>query len=275
MAEKLRDILGQNVIVENMAGAGGRLAANATVAAQPDGNTYMIANNAVHIFQMLMFANEIKWNYKNDFTPVAGMTAYPLGLAVSAASGVTNLAQYAAWIKADPTRAAFGTTGLGGQTHFTGETLGRTLGIELRAVPYKGGTPMVTDLVSGHVPAAIGVMDDMLKFYRAGQVRIISIFSEKRSAMTPEIPTAIEQGFKVPVSDGWQGIWGPARLPREQVERMQAAVKRVLDMPDVQQTMMTKFNVAPNFRTGAEVARVQEGEMRTWETIIKSSGFKG
>jgi len=275
MAEKLREVLGQNIIVENMPGAGGRLAANATVAAAPDGNTYMVSNNAVHIFQTLMFANEIKWNYKNDFTPVAGMTAYPLGLAVSAASGVTNLAQYAAWIKADAARAAFGTTGLGGQTHFTGETLGRTLGIDLKAVPYKGATPMVTDLVGGHVPAAVGLMDDMLKFHRAGNLRVIAIFSEKRSAMIPDVATAIEQGVKMPVSDGWQGIWGPARLPREQVERMQNAVRRVLEMPDVQQTMMTRLIVAPSFRTGAEVARVQEGELRTWEAIIKSSGFKG
>lgn len=275
VAEKLREVLGQNVIVENMAGAGGRLAANATVAAAADGQTYMMANNAVHIFQTLMFANEIKWNYKADFTPVAGMTAYPLGLAVSAASGVTSLNEYAAWIKADPARAAFGTTGLGGQTHFTGEILGRALGLDLKAVPYKGATPMVTDLVGGHVPAAIGLMDDMLKFHRTGNLRVISIFSEKRSPMTPDIPTAIEQGYKVPVSDGWQGIWGPGRLPREHVERMQAAIKRVLEMPDVQQAMLTRLNVAPTFRTGAEMARVQDNELRSWEAIIKASRFKG
>jgi tripartite-type tricarboxylate transporter receptor subunit TctC len=274
IAEKLRDLLGQNVIVENLAGAGGRLAANALVAAAPDGNTYMVANNAVHTFQTLVFGSQLKWNYKQDFAPVAGLTAYPLGLAVPASLGIRTLPEFARWLKSDPAHAQFGTTGLGGQTHFLGEALGKSLGIELRAVPYKGPSPMVADLVAGHLPSAIGLMDDMLKFHRAGSVRVICIFSARHSALIPDIPTAIEQGVNMMPSEGWQGIWAPARTAQTHIDQMQSAIRKVLEMPDVQQAMTTRLNVQPNFRSASELALVQDAEMKLWAPIIKSSGFK-
>lgn len=274
MADKLKDVLEQPVVVENLVGAGGRLAANATVAAPPDGLTFMVANNAVHTFQSLVFGSQIKWHYRRDFTPVAQLTSYPLALAVASTLGVSNVAEFIAWARARPDKAVFGTAGLGGQSHFSGVQLAREAGIKLEPVAYKGATPMVTDLVGGHVPAGISLMDDMLKFHKAGTLKVIGVFSEQRSPVVPDIPTFVEQGYKNLYSESWQGVWGPARLPTAQVERMQNALRRVLEMPDVRQALTTRLYVVPTFRPAAEMAAMQDDEIRRWEPIIRSSGFK-
>lgn len=274
VADKLPAVLGQPVIVENLAGAGGRLAANALVAAAPDGNTFMVANNAVHTFQSLVFANQIKWHYQRDFAPVAGLTTYPLGMAVPASIGVANVPEYLKWVKANPTKSTFGSTGAGGQTHFLGVQFAKDAGIDLQVIPYKGVTPMVTDVMAGHTPAAIGLMDDMLKFHRAGKLRVIGVFSAKRSPLTPDIPTFAEQGFPNLQSEAWQGMWAPAKTPKAQIDRMQEAVKKVLEMPDVKEAMTNRLNVIPTFRSATELARVQEAEMKYWEPIIKAAAFK-
>lgn len=274
MADKLQGVLGQTVIVENMAGAGGRLAANALVAAPADGNTYMIANNAVHTFQTLVTPHQIKWHYQKDFAPVAGLTSYPLGMAVATNLNVSNVAEYVKWVKANPAGALFGNTGMGGQTHFLGQQFGKEAGTPLQVVPYKGVTPMLTDVIAGHTPAAIGLMDDMLKFHNAGKVRIIGIFASKRFELTPDIPTFEEQGYRNLQGEAWQGMWAPAKTPRAALERMQNAVRKVLEMPDVKEFMTSRLNVVPTFRTGAEVARIQAAEVKYWEPIVKASGFK-
>ncbi len=274
LADKLKDVLEQPVIVENMAGAGGRLAANALVAAPSDGLTFMVANNAVHIFQTLVFGAQLKWHYRRDFAPVAQITSYPLALAVASSLGVGNVPEFVAWARANPGKASFGTAGLGGQAHFSGLQLAREAGIKLEPVAYKGATPMVTDLVGGHVPAGISLMDDMLKFHRAGSVKVIGVFSAQRSPVVPDIPTFVEQGYKDLSSESWQGVWAPAKTPPAQIERMQNAIKKVLEMPDVRQIMTTRLYVVPTFRPAAEMARLQDEEIKQWEPIIKSSGFK-
>lgn len=274
IADKLPGLLGQPVIVENLPGAGGRLAANALVAAAPNGNTFMVANNAVLTFQTLVFANQIKWDYQRDFAPVAGLTTYPLGLAVPISSDVKSVPEYVRWVKANPSKATFGSTGVGGQTHFLGVQFAKAAGIDLQVVPYKGVTPMVSDVVAGHSPAAIGLMDDMLKFHRAGRLRVIGVFSAQRSPLTPDIPTFIEQGFPDVKSEAWQGMWAPAKTSKAQIERMQEAVQKVLAMPDVKEAMTSTLNVTPTFRNADELARTQEAEIRYWEPIIRAAAFK-
>jgi tripartite-type tricarboxylate transporter receptor subunit TctC len=274
MADRLQGVLGQTVIVENMAGAGGRLAANALVAAPADGSTFMIANNAVHVFQTLVTPHQIKWHYQKDFAPVAGLTSYPLAMAVAANLNIKNVQEYVQWVKANEAGALFGSTGMGGQTHFLGYKFGKDAGVPLQVVPYKGVTPMLTDVIAGHTPAAIGLTDDMLKFHNTGKLRIIGVFTEKRFPLTPDIPTFAEQGYGNLKGEAWQGMWAPAKTPRPVLDRMQEAVRKVLEMPDVKEFMTTRLNVVPTFRTGAEVARIQAEEVKYWEPIVKASGFK-
>jgi tripartite-type tricarboxylate transporter receptor subunit TctC len=273
IADRLPAELGQPVIIESKVGVGGRLAADALMAAKPDGLTYMIAPNATPTFQTLVFGSQIKWDIWRDFAPVAGLASYPLGMAVSLDTGATDAKSFVAWVKKTP-GATFGTPGLGGQNHFLGVQFAKAAGIELPVTPYKGTPPLITDLVGGHVPAAVTLMDEMLKYHRAGKVRVIGIFSDKRSPLMPDIPTMQEQGIPVATGDAWTAMWAPAKTPPAELERMQRALQAVLAKPDVKELLMSRLQVVPHFRNAQEMARLQRDELATWEPIIKASGFR-
>jgi tripartite-type tricarboxylate transporter receptor subunit TctC len=274
VADRLPALLGQPVIIENRVGAGGRLAADELMRAKPDGLTYMIAPNATPTFQTLVFGDQLKWDIWRDFTPVASLVSYPLGMAVSPTTGATSAREFIAWAKKNPDQATFGTPGLGGQNHFLGMQFAKAAGLDLRVAPYKGTPPLITDLVGGHVPAAVTLLDETMKFHRAGKVRVIGIFSAQRSPLVPDIPTMAEQGIKVPDAEGWTAVWAPAKAPPADIARMQAALKQVLAMPDVQETLTRRLSVLPDYRDGTQTAQRQRAELATWEPIVKASGFK-
>jgi tripartite-type tricarboxylate transporter receptor subunit TctC len=275
-ADRLPEYLGQPVIIESRVGVGGRLAADALKAAKPDGLTYMVAPNATPTFQTLVFGNQIKWDIWRDFEPVAGLVSYPLGMAVSLDTGATNAHEFIAWARQNPDKATFGTPGLGGQNHFLGVQFAKAAGLELQVAPYKGTPPLITDLVGGHVPAAVTLMDEMLKHHRAGKVRVIGIFSDKRSELMPDIPTLAEQGLKmVPgTGEGWTAMWAPAKTPAAEIERMQQALQKILAQPQTREFLMTRMSVMPHYRDAKQMAQQQRAEIAAWEPIIKNSGFK-
>jgi len=274
IVERLPAELGQPVIIESRVGVGGRLAVEALQVAKPDGLTYMIAPNATPTFQMLVFGHQIKWDILRDFAPVASIATYPLGMAVSLGTGATTANEFIDWAKRNAGKATFGTPGLGGQNHFLGVQFAKATGIEMPVAPYKGTPPLITDLVGGHVPAAVTLMDEMLRFHRDGKVRVIGIFSLKRSALMPDIPTMAEQGIKVPEAEGWTAMWAPKGTPAAELERMQRAVQKILAVPAVREIMTGKLAVQPDFRNAQETAARQRAELAAWEPIVKASGFK-
>ena len=274
IAERLAVELGQPVIVENKPGAGGRLAADQLMTSAPDGLTYMMAPNATPTFQQLVFGHQVKWNVLRDFEAVAGLTSYPLGMAVSLQTGATNAQEFVRWAKANADKASFGTPGSGGQNHFLGVAFAKAAGINLPLVPYRGSPPLMTDLLGGHVPAAITLMDQMLAQHRAGKVRVIGVFTEKRSELMPDIPTMAEQGINVTLGEGWTGMWAPLKTPPAELARMRAALQKVLATPLAREVMMGKLAAVPHYRDAAEMLRLQRAELAGWEPIIKASGFK-
>lgn len=274
IAEQLRIQLGQPVIIENRIGAGGRIAADTLLTAAADGLTYMIAPNATPTFQTLVFGPQLKWSLFRDFVPVAGLVSYPLGMAVHPSLGVSNAREFVQWAKTHPDKSMFGTPGVGGMNHFLGVQFAKVAGIEMPVTPYKGTPPMVTDLLGGHVPAAVSLLDEMLRHHRAGKLRIIGIFSEQRSELMPEIPTFAEQGYKVTLGEGWTGMWAPAKTPPAEIERVQRALQKVLASPEAREHLTTRLAVSPRYRDGREMEKVQRAELAAWEPIIKASGFK-
>jgi len=275
IADKLRGPLRQPVIVENKPGAGGRLAAEALKNAAPDGLTYMIAPNATAIFQHLLYPPAVlKYDVLTDFAPVALLVSYPLALAVGTKSGVKNVGEYVAWVKANPKEGTFGSAGLGGHTHFSGLQLAKAAGIDLSVVPYRGNGPLATDLLGGQVPAGIMTAGDIVQHQRSGNVRVIATFGAKRSPLLPEVPTLIEQGYKVDTGDAWTGMWAPAKTPKEEIERMQAALKFVLEMPEVRDILINKQTLQPDFQPGAAMDKTLRKELAYWAPVIKETGFK-
>ncbi len=273
VADKLREQLGQPVIIDSKIGVGGRLAADALMAAAPDGLTYMIAPNATPTFQTLVFGAQIKWNIWRDFAPVAGIATYPIGLAANLQTGVGNARQLVDWVKAKGS-ANFGTPGPGGQNHFLGELFGKQAGLSLVHTPYRGTAPMLTDLLGGHVPFGVTLAADLIRQHRDGKLKLIGIFSDKRSELMSEIPTFAEQGFNVSSGDGWTAMWAPAKTPSAELARVQAALQKVLTQPEVREHMMKNLSVMPHFRNAEEMAKAQREELAVWEPVIKASNFK-
>ena len=274
VADKLPGVLGQPVIVDNKPGVGGRIAADMVLAAPADGQTYMIAPNATPTFQMLVFAKDLKWDITRDFVPVAGIASYPLGMGVATQLGVGNAREFVEWAKKNPGKASFGTPGTGGQNHFLGVQLAKATGIDMPVTPYKGTPPMVTDLIGGHVPSAISLLDGMMAQHRAGKLRVIGVFTKERSPLMPDIPTFAEQGIDVTSGEGWTGMWARAGTPAAEVQRVSAAVRQVLQMPEVRETLSTKLWAHPHYRSGAELDALQKAELAHWAPIIKASGAR-
>ena len=262
------------MIIDNKPGVGGRMAADAVLSAPADGLTFMVAPNATPTFQMLVFGHQIRWNILKDFTPVATVASYPLGMGVALSTGATNAREFIEWVKKNPGKGSFGTPGLGGQNAFLGVQLAKAAGIDLPVTPYKGSPPMVNDLLGGHVPSAISLMDGMMAHHRAGKIRVIGIFTKERSPLMPDIPTFAEQGIDVTSGEGWTGMWARAGTPAADIERMQKAVQQVLQMPEVKEQMSQRLWVQPRYRGGAEMDALQRAELAHWEPIIKASGFK-
>ena len=274
VVDKLPALLGQPVVVENKPGIGGRLAADAVLAAPADGQTVMIAPNATPTFQMLVYAHQIKWNSVRDFAPVATLASYPLGMGVALNTGAGSVKEFVEWCRRNPGKASFGTPGLGGQNHFLGVQLAKAAGIELPVTPYKGSPPMVTDLVGGHLPAAISLMDGMMAHHRAGKIKVIGVFTKERSPLMPDIPTFAEQGVDVTSGEGWTGLWAKAGTPAAEIDRLTRAVQQVLQMPDVRETLSQRLWAHPHYRNPAAMDALQRAELAHWEPVIKASGFK-
>ena len=275
LAEKLRQPLGQTVIVENKPGAGGQLAAQALKNAAADGQTYMLAPNATAVFQHVLYpASVLKYDLLTDLAPVAMVVSYPLALAVNSRTGVSSVKDYIGWIKAHPKEGTFGSAGLGGHTHFSGLQLAKAAGVALNVVPYRGNGPLVTDLVGGQVVAGIMTAGDIAPHQRGGQVKVIGVFGAKRSPLLPDVPTLMEQGFNVDTGDAWTALWAPAKTPKAEMERMQAAVKQVLAMPEVRDILVNKQTMTPDFRPAGEVDALLRKEIEYWAAVVKATGFR-
>lgn len=274
LAEKLKDVLKQAVIVENKPGIGGRLAAEAVRNAAPDGLTYMIAPNATFVFQHLTYPTSVlRYDMTTDFVSVAQLTSYPIALVTNSSIGIKTAKDYISWAKANPSKTNFGTAGAGGETHFNGLQFGKLAGVPMTVVPYRGNAPLIVDLVGAQIQTGIMVMGDALPHIRSGKLNALGVFSPKRSALTPEVPTMAEQGFDTGGNDGWMGLWGPVKAPKAEVERLAAAIKQVLALPEVKEHLLNKLLQVSDFHSGAEVDQKLAAELAHWGPIIKASGF--
>ena len=275
LADRLPAVLKQPVVVENRPGIGGRLAAQAVKTAAPDGLTYMVAPNATFVFQHLTYPVEVLgYDMNKDFTSVARINAYPMAMVVSASTGVKNAKDYLAWRRTAAGQPTFGTAGLGGDTHFNGLQFGKAAGVAMEVVPYRGNGPLVIDMVGGQILAGNMVAGDALAQVKAGKLNYVGVFARQRSALLPDVPTMAEQGFDTGGDDAWMGMWGPARLARPELERMQAALRQILSQPDVKELMLSRFLQVADYQPGSEVDKQLAAELAHWGPIIKASGFK-
>jgi tripartite-type tricarboxylate transporter receptor subunit TctC len=271
VADKMKDSLGQPVIVENRPGAAGRIAADAVKAAPPDGSTLMvmpIGPMAVvpHTYRTLSY-DPLK-----DFAAVGIGATFDFALAAGPASNAKSWSEYVAWAKANPSKSSYATSGAGSLPHFFGVLLGKEAGIEMVHVAYKGSAAYVNDLMGGAIPIAVDTVADLSELHRAGRIRILATSGTKRSPAVPEVPTFNELGVKDVEASGWFGFFAPARTPPATIDLLNRHLNMALRSPDVIDKLRT-VGMEPATGTAEEFGRRLAADYAKWGPVVKATGF--
>jgi tripartite-type tricarboxylate transporter receptor subunit TctC len=272
LAEAIALTLKRTVIVENKPGAGGQIAALALKSAPPDASVIMLAPNGLTTVQTIVYAQQLKYDFAKDFAPVARVSSTALAVAVPAELKIADVKGFAVWLKANPSKAFFGTPAAGGLPHFAGLLVGKELGVELTHIPYKGGAPTAIAVASGEVPMGISGIDDFVRLDEAGKLKIIGTLGEGRTAVFPGADTLREQGIAVQTAN-WTALWAPAGTPEAKLQPIAAAVEAALQTASVKQRMAAAYTT-PDFLSGAGLAKLQQADWERWRPVIKASGFK-
>ncbi len=274
LAQKLPEQLGgRAVIVENKPGAIGTVSIREIINAPADRQSYVVLPFSSVIFPA-MTGEANGYDIFKDLQSVASLASYPLGVVVSTTTGVQTPKELVAWLKANPTKAQFGTAGAGGHNHFLGLQLGNAVGVESTVIPYKGNAPLLTDLIAGHIPAGVMVAGEVTPHLKDGKLRLVGVLTAARSPLMPDVPTFAEQGIAVNSGEAWYGMWAPARADKAEVARMQAALAKVLNAADVREALATRYSMQADYRPADQTAKRLRADYDQWAPVIKASGFK-
>ena len=273
IAEEMRKTLGQPIVVENKAGAGGNIGATIVAKAKPDGYTLLIGSVGPLAINASLYA-KMPYDNLKDFTPISLIVHVPNMLVVNpSAMPVNSFPEFVALLKANPGKYFFASTGTGTSSHLSGEQLKTMAGVEATHVPYKGAVAL-NDLLSGEqVHFMFATIPSVIEFVRAGRLRALAVTSKNRSAAVPEIPTVAESGFPDFEASSWFGLLGPADLPREIVSRLQGEVVRALKIPEIRDKL-TAQGADPVGSSPEEFAAYIRGETAKWSKVVKSSGAR-
>ncbi|GLC92431.1 MFS transporter [Cupriavidus sp. TA19] len=264
----LSESLGVPVVVENVPGAGGNIAADKLAKAPADG--YTIGMGAAGAMAVTHVLNAKGTPYKaDDFTPIAMLATQPNVVIINPALPVKSMADFAAYVKKTP-QVTYGTAGVGTSNHLIAETMLHRLGVDMVHAPYKGATPVITDLMGGHIAMTVDNITTAASLVKSGKVRAIAVTSSKRSPLLPEVPTLAESGLKDFNMPTWQGIFGPKDLPKPIVARYNQALVKALANPEVKKKM-AEFGSEPVGDTPEHFASFLAQDRKMWADVIKAA----
>ena len=270
IGDKMRAALNRPVIVENRTGGAGRPGVVAVKNAAPDGGTLLITPIAPMAVYQHVYKN-LEYDPIRDFAAVSQIATFDMALAVGPKVPVASLQELIAWVKADPSRAAFGSPGAGTLPHFFGLLVGRAAGVDLRHVPYKGSAATLTDLTAGHVPMVFTTISDFVEMHQAKRIRILATSGAERSPFVPDVPTFREAGFDIQ-GTSWYGAFAPVRTPRQTVDRLSTIMAAAVRMSDVRDRFLG-WGLQPTGTSAAEFAAIQKADSERWAPAVKASGF--
>ncbi len=272
LADKMKDDLKATIVVENRAGAGGRIVAEQLKSAPADGSTLMITPVVVPVLAPLVFS-KLNYNAATDFAPVGHVCNFSFAVTVPVALPVKTVPELVAYLKAHPEKANFGSPAPGSLPHFFGEMLSRDAHADMVHVAYGGGAPLLSALVGNQVSAGIDVVLETLEAHRAGKVRIIATSGERRSAVLPDVPTLKEQGYPNMVAQGWFAMYAPAKTPPAVVEAINRALNKALAQPDVLDRF-AKLGLEAGGGSPADLAALERSSTARWAPVVKATGFR-
>jgi tripartite-type tricarboxylate transporter receptor subunit TctC len=273
LAEKLKEPLGANVIVENKAGAGGQLAAQALKAAPADGSVLFLSHDHSISILPLTLKNP-GFNPAEDFVPVAGFATFVNGLAISGGTPAKSYAEYLAWVRENGKgKGTVGVPAPASVPEFLVKVIGQRNGLDLQAAPYRGSAPMMADMLGNQIAAGVGSVPDFIENHRAGKVRIVAVIGAQRQAILPEVPTFAELGLAGFEDVPYYGLFAPKDTPKAVLDRYSAALARVIAQPDTRERL-TALGLSVGHMSGEQLGQRERAYRQTWARIIQASGFQ-
>jgi tripartite-type tricarboxylate transporter receptor subunit TctC len=271
VGEKLQGSLGQPVIVENKPGASTRIAVQALKISEPNGQTLLVAPDAIvtlfpHVFK------ELGYDPFKDLTPISQILYWSFGFAVPAASPAKTFVEFVGLAKADPRFAFFASPSTGSGQHILGLQLGNLIGVKLDHVPFKGAADAMSALISNSVPSSILTLGELTNLHQSGKVRLLATLTTSRMADLPEVPTFTEIGYPQMQAAGAVAMFGPPGMAAALAERISKAVQAALADPEVKAKIL-KMGMEARSSTPQQLDAFDRAELTRWGNVVKASGY--
>ena len=270
VATGLAERLGQPVVIDNRPGAGGVVAADAVARAEPDGHTLFLMSNGTAVSASLF--RSLPYDTLADFAPVSTLGFFDIAVLVPADSPHATLAQLLAHARARPGQLNIGSINVGSTQHLAAELFKSSAAIDAQVVPFNGTPALITALRGRRVDVGVEILGPTLPQVRAGALRVLAVTGEQRSAVLPDVPTAVELGVQGFVATSWNALAAPARTPRLVVERLQREVVATVATPAVQQQLRA-LNVEPRTSTPGQAAALLKTDIERWRAVIERAGI--
>lgn len=272
VSDRLSQLLGQPVLIDYKAGAGGTVGAQEVMKAAPDGHTLMLANTGVMVINPALYG-KLPYATLRDFVPVARTAMQPLALMVHPSVTVKTLGEFIDYTRKRPGQINYGSAGNGGISHLVPEMFKTATGLFMVHIPYRGSAPAFTDLMAGQVQFMAESIPQAANYHKQGKVRALAVTSRERNPALPDIPTVMEAGLRDFEVVGFYGFLAPAGTPREAVARLSDAFRQVLTSPDIRNRMVSQ-GADPAFLGAEDFAKFLAAEMPRWADAVQKSGAK-
>ena len=272
LVDKLQSSLGQPVIIDYKAGAGGAVGAQFVMQSPPDGYTLLLANTGTMVINPAIYTKS-PYDTLKDFQPIARTAQQPLALIVNQDVPANSLREFIAYAKANPGKLNYGSAGNGGISHLVPEMLKSETGIFMVHIPFKGSAPAFTDLIAGHVQFMAESVPQAANYAKQGKVKALAVTSAKRNPALPNTPTVIETGVANLDVVGFYGILAPKGTPPEAVNKLSSAFKETLESQDVQKKMIDQ-GADPAYLNADQFTKFLAQEMPRWAKAVKQAGAK-
>jgi tripartite-type tricarboxylate transporter receptor subunit TctC len=274
LADRMKNALGQTMVVENVGGAGGSIGVGRIARGTPDGYAIVVGSSETHVLNAV--ALNLSFDVVTDFEPVVQLPAYPFLIVSPNAVPATTLKELIAWIKADSGKVTQGTVGYGTIQHMCGVVMQKAIGVTWQLVPYRGGTPAMQDLLSGQFNLMCTASGSFLPLVRAKQIRAYAITTRTRAESAPEIPTVDEAGLPGLHLATWNALWAPKGTPRPVVDKLNAAAVQAMADPTFRQRMIElALEMPPSDQLTPEaLLALQKAEIDRWWPLMKAAGIK-
>ena len=272
VADKMGDLLGEKVVVDNRPGAGGTVGTKAVAKSEPDGYTLVLGYTGTLAIGPSLYKN-VGYDPRKDFAPIGMIGNAPNSLVVNPSFPVKTLAELIAYAKANPGKVNFGSAGAGTASHITGEYFARAAGITLVHIPYKGTGPALTDLLGGHIPMAFAPIPASHANVAAGKLRALAVTSTARSTLLPDVPTIAEAALPGFDASLYYGLAAPAGTPRPIIDKLNRALRDALASDEVRKQLANDgTEITPG--TPENYADFIDKDEKKWAGLVKASGVE-